>query len=156
LSVVETNLQYFSERQCSVQWRAFLRAYAAEFSMQGAPGDLRLFMSRLGCTMASSYPLRSTASLASLQTEMNRIWQEIDWGWVQLTEKPGYLCIEHHCSPLKEAFGEEALVWSTALLEGWYAQWFKSLSGENGLRLQQYMSNPGEINGVEFRLGRAV
>jgi hypothetical protein len=148
-------MQYFSEKQCSPQWRAFLRAFATEFSLQGEAANLRLLMFRMGNKMAANYPLPHAASLPALQESMNRIWFDMDWGWVDLKEEHGYLSIQHHCSPLKQAFGESTIGWSAAILEGMYSCWFRSIIEDQGLRVQQCITSPNS-DILSFRLERAL
>ncbi|MFZ6723758.1 cellulose biosynthesis protein BcsD [Undibacterium sp. Ji49W] len=131
------NVRYYEEHQCSNQWRAFLAAFAAEFASKGEPKDLRVFMHQLGRTMASGFNVADGSSLQALEACMNRVWSEMNWGWVQLVEEADALVVAHHASPLKVAFGEEALNWSPALLEGMYAQWFETLGMDKSLRLSQ-------------------
>lgn len=131
------NLNYHESQQCSVQWRAFLAAFSAEFASKGEPRDLRAFMYQLGHGMGASFAVTDGSSLPALESCMNRIWAELNWGWVQLIEEPDSLVVAHHASPLKAAFGASALEWTPALLEGIYAQWFETLGMDKSLRLSQ-------------------
>lgn len=131
------NAQYYEAKQCSPQWRAFLAAFATQFASKGDVKDLRNLMHDLGRTMAQQFPLHDGSSLDALQAGMNRVWSEIDWGWVELTEEAEALVVAHHISPLKVAFGAESLGWSPALLEGIYAQWFEKLGMDTSLQLTQ-------------------
>ncbi|MFZ6678241.1 cellulose biosynthesis protein BcsD [Undibacterium sp. Tian12W] len=131
------SIRYYEEQQCSVQWRSFLGAFSAEFASKGEPGDLRAFMHQLGRTMAAGFHVDDGSSLQALEACMNKVWSEMNWGWVELVEEADALVVAHHASPLKVAFGEQALEWSPALLEGVYAQWFDGLGMDKSLRLTQ-------------------
>lgn len=129
--------QYYENQQCSQQWRAFLTAFATQFSAKGDLADLRGLMHELGRTMAKQTPLAGGNTLDALQAEMNRIWQGFNWGWVEIVEEADALVVVHHLAPFKLAFGTQALGWSPALLEGVYAQWFDSLGMDPTLELNQ-------------------
>lgn len=132
-----SNIKYYEAQQCSVQWRAFLQAFSVEFAAKGEVRDLRAFMYQLGRTMGGSFSVMDGSSLPALEACMNRIWAELNWGWVQLVEEPDSLVVAHHASPLKTAFGATALDWAPALLEGVYAQWFEALGMDRSLLLSQ-------------------
>jgi hypothetical protein len=136
-SMLKKNLQYYESQQCSNQWRTFLAAFSAEFASKGEVSDLRAFMYQMGRTMAAAFPALNGSSLQVLEDGINSHWSQIDWGWVELIEQAESLVVEHHASPLKVAFGEDALVWSSALLEGVYAQLFDNLGMDKSLCLTQ-------------------
>ena len=131
------NVSYYEAQQCSLQWKAFLRAFSTEFASKGDVKDLRAFMHQMGRTMAASFSIGDGSSLIALEDGMNRVWSELNWGWVEIGEEVDCLLVVHHASPLKVAFGEDALAWSPALLEGIYSQWFEGLGMDKTLRLTQ-------------------
>lgn len=156
MSVLDENLGYFTQQQCSTQWLVFLRAFADEFGQQIPVAELRVLMSRLGASMAQRLDVPAGNTLSELEESINAIWFEMNWGRVVLVEKPEGLFIEHHVSPLQSAFGAEALAWSPAILEGIYAHWFAAISGNSALQLSQV--EPVKPDGlmIAFRFGRAA
>lgn len=156
MNVLEENLAYFARQQCSMQWRAFLNAFAVEFGQQIPVAELRVLMARLGSSMAQN--LRSPAgnTIAELEDSINAIWLEMNWGRAKLTEKSDGLFIEHHVAPLQAAFGEAALSWSPAILEGIYAHWFSVISANPALQLVQVAAAKPDDYLITFRFGRAV
>ncbi len=151
---LEKNLVYFSQQQCSPQWKVFLEAFSSEFGQQIPVAELRVLMARLGTAMAQSLSTPAGDTISELEDSINAIWFDMDWGWVNLVEKEDGLFIEHHASPLQVAFGEEALAWSTAILEGIYAHWFSVISSGSALQLTQ--SEPAKPYKfvIVFRFGR--
>ncbi len=150
----EGNLDYFTRQQCSVQWRAFLRALSSELGSQIPESELRILMARLGKSMAQSIPAPTGNTLEELKKSINSIWFDMNWGWVNLIERDNGLFIEHHVAPLLDAFGEEAMVWSPAILEGIYAHWFAVISSNPALQLTQIEPmKPGKAL-LRFRFGR--
>jgi len=131
------NAEYYEIQQCSIQWKAFLKAFSVEFASKGDVKDLRAFMHQLGRTMASEFSIGDGSSLLALEAGINKVWLQLNWGWVEIIEEVDSLILAHHASPLKVAFGPEALSWSPALLEGIYAQWFDGLGMDKTLRLSQ-------------------
>ena len=150
----EGSLDYFTKQQCSVQWRAFLGALSSELGAQIPADELRVLMARLGKSMAQSIPAPTGNTIEELTKSINSIWFDINWGWVDLIERDNGLFIEHHVAPLLEAFGEEALIWSPAILEGVYAHWFAEISSNPALQLTQVEPmKPGKVL-LLFRFGR--
>ena len=87
--------------------------------------------------MASEFSIGDGSSLLALEAGMNHVWTLLNWGWAEVIEETDSLVIAHHASPLKVAFGADALEWSPALLEGIYSQWFDGLGMDKALRLTQ-------------------
>lgn len=150
----KNNLDYFAKQHCSVQWRAFLTAFAGELGQQIPVGELRTLMGRLGRSMARSGAMPQGNTMAELEASINQILFDMSWGWVALVEKNDGLYIEHHAAPLQQAFGDEALPWSSAILEGMYAHWFSVISGDPSLKLVQVGFEKPENLLLVFRFGR--
>lgn len=153
---LEENLAYFAKQQCSVQWQVFLGAFAIEFGQQIPVAELRVLMARLGKSMAQSIPAPVGNTIAELEEAINAIWFDMDWGWVKLVEKETGLYVEHHAAPLQGAFGQQALAWSPAILEGMYAHWFSVLGGGSALQLTQVEPAKPDKLLIIFRFGRVV
>lgn len=129
--------QYIETQQISREWQLFLCAFAQEFSEKGDARDLRALMHQLGRRMALLTPVEDGSSLQALEDGVNRVWAEMNWGWVELQEQSDALLIMHYVAPLRHAFGEAAIGWTPALLEGMYAQWLEKLGMDKSLRLVQ-------------------
>ncbi|WP_144113430.1 cellulose biosynthesis protein BcsD [Paraburkholderia sp. BCC1886] len=144
-------LDYLLERQISSQWRGMLSALAAEFEAQIGHDELRQLMYRVGSRFAAAHPLPEVASTVDLAQAVNAYWQQMDWGYVELSDEAESLRIVHYCAPL-QAFGGGALAWTPAFLEGVYQSWLSAL-GAQGLSVAQ-TSDYGPDAALEFRLGR--
>ena len=151
---LEVNLEYFAKQRCSVQWQVFLNAFANEFGQQIPVAELRVLMARLGASMAQGIPAPVGTTIAELEESINSIWFNMDWGWVSLVERDDGLYIEHHLAPLEGAFGEEALSWSPAILEGVYAHWLSILGAGSELRIAQVQPAKLDKLLIVFRFGR--
>ncbi|MDX8378787.1 MAG: cellulose biosynthesis protein BcsD [Gallionella sp.] len=154
LNELDDNINYFARQQCSHQWHLFLSAFANEFGQQIPVAELRVLMARLGESMAREVDTPVGDTLADLEESINSIWFDMDWGWVSLVEEEDGLFIEHHLAPLQGAFGEAALSWSPAILEGMYAHWFSTISSAAALQLTQV--EPAQANQfvIVFRFGK--
>jgi hypothetical protein len=144
-------LDYLLERQMSPQWRGMLCALASEFEAQIGRDELRQLMHRVGSRFAAANPLPACESTTDLARTLNERWQEIDWGYVELADESDSLRIVHYCAPLP-AFGNDALAWTPAFLEGAYQTWLSAL-GAQGLSVAQ-TSEYSDDTALEFRLGR--
>lgn len=129
--------QYIETQQNSREWQLFLHAFAQEFSEKGDVRDLRALMHQLGRRMALLAPVEDGSSLQALENAVNRVWSEMNWGWAELQEQADALLIMHYVAPLRHAFGEAAIGWTPALLEGMYAQWLEKLGMDKSLQLVQ-------------------
>lgn len=156
MSVLESNLEYFVQQQCSDQWQVFLGAFAAEFGQQIPVAELRVLMARLGASMAQSMTVPAGNSISELEASINSIWLNMNWGWVALSEKDDGLYIEHHVSPLLGAFGEAALAWSPAILEGVYGHWLSALGASPELSISQVQPAKADKLLLVFRFGRVA
>lgn len=152
---LDENLAYFARQQCSAQWQVFLKAFAGEFGQQIPVAELRVLMARLGASMAQSIPAPVGNTIAELEESINAIWFDMDWGRVSLDEKEDGLFIEHHLAPLQGAFGEDALAWSPAILEGIYAHWLSVLGADSALQLSQVQPAKPDNLLIVFRFGRS-
>jgi len=144
---------YLLDSQISRQWRGLLAALADEFEAQIGRNELRQLMHRVGSRFADARPLPACDSTAALADALNALWRDTDWGFVELSDERDYLRIVHFCAPLP-AFGERALAWTPAFLEGAYQQWLAAL-GAQGLAIRQ-ASEFGDDAGIEFRLARVA
>ena len=116
--------QRLIDQQCSVQWRGFLQALAAEFAAALPPEDLRALTFRVGVRFSAEHPLPACATLDDLQSSMAAVWDRIGWGGVRLQQTAAQLDIHHDLSPLSAAFGSGHAAWSVGFLEGVYQSWF--------------------------------
>lgn len=151
---LEESLVYFSRQRCSPQWQTFLSAFSTEFGQQIPVAELRVLMSRLGTSMAQTMTAPAGNTIAELAESINSIWFDMDWGWVRLIEKEDGLYIEHHVAPLHGAFGEDALAWSPAILEGIYAHWFSLMGAGTELQISQMQPAKPDNLLIVFRFGR--
>jgi hypothetical protein len=152
LDVMVAITEYLLDRQMSAQWRGVLAALADEFEAQIGREELRQLMHRVGQRFADAQPLPPCGSTAELAEALNVLWQDTDWGFVEIADHAEYLRIVHYCAPLP-AFGRDALKWTPAFLEGAYQYWLSALGAE-GLSVQQ-ASEFDENAAVEFRLIRS-
>lgn len=120
---------YLRSQQVSLQWLPVLRALAAELSENASPEGLRQLFFKVGGRFAEDIASRfeDVQTLDDLCTELNEFWAQLNWGWVSFEETDGFIQITHEAAPLAEAFGDESLVWSVGLLEGFYQNVFTVL-----------------------------
>ncbi|KND57984.1 hypothetical protein BVER_00290 [Candidatus Burkholderia verschuerenii] len=144
---------YLLDRQISRQWRGLLAALAEEFETQIGRVELRQLMHRVGQRFADAQSLPVCNSTAELADALNTLWHDTDWGFVELSDERDYLSIVHYCAPLP-AFGERALAWTPAFLEGAYQHWLSAL-GAQGLAVAQ-AGDVGENGAIAFRLARGA
>jgi hypothetical protein len=144
------SVEYLLQKQCTRQWRGFLGAMSAEFSRQLSVDDLRTLMRKVGVRFAKNMALPACETVEQIRNGANHIWDEMDWGYVDIEEGDGCLRLLHYYAPLRSAFGQGAMIWSAAFLEGVYHQWFISCGAGNELSVRQ--STDEEAGRIEYRL----
>ncbi|VCU70676.1 Cellulose synthase operon protein D [Pigmentiphaga humi] len=148
-------ISYLAARQCSSQWKAFLRSTAGELADKLAPAELSTFMRRVGNRFARELPLPACATLDEIQLAMSETWTRLDWGWVEISDENDHLGLCHYCSPLAVALGSESLAWGASFLEGVYQQWFEQLGASARLRVS-LIAGAVEPSTIQLRLGAPV
>lgn len=134
---IMTPNEYIGFQQNSRKWQAFLYSMARELEGNMNQDQLVQFMRGVGERMAEGFPDEGLDSLNDVETMLNDGWKESDWGWVQITDEQNIVNIEHYYAPLKENFGETALPWSAALLEGFYSKVFHQLGAGLEMAVRQ-------------------
>ncbi|RQR49243.1 cellulose synthase [Burkholderia sp. Bp9126] len=140
-------------QQFSLQWHGLLRALAAEFEAQLDHNDLRKLMFRIGERFAVEHPLSACESIRELAETLNARWAAIQWGYVELAAEPDYMRMTHYGAPLR-SFGNTALSWTSAFLQGTYQAWFDAM-GATDLTVTQ-VDVPVDDLAIEFRLMRLI
>ena len=129
---------YFRSQQVSLQWLPVLRALALELSSTFDAASLRQILFKVGERFAKDVEERfqEVQSLAELQESLNEFWAQLNWGWVQFAEVKGAIEIEHQALPLAEALGDDSLVWSVGLMEGFYQTVFSVLGAGDSMKVR--------------------
>lgn len=145
-------LAHFQQLQCSAQWRVFLSVMAEQLVGVVGEDELRALMFRIGRGMAKKLELPDATSISDLAGVMNNHWEAMQFGWMELIDGGKHLEIQHHCSPLISAFGEDGKTWCYALLEGAYAEWFKEAGAGDELVLRFVALDENLAQTMNFRL----
>jgi hypothetical protein len=145
--------QYLEDVQCSTQWRAFLAALAAELAADAGEDELCVLMRRLGARMVAGWPAFACDNLDDLQREVNAIWRDMNWGWVEIHDLGDHIELSHFASPLRAAFGDAAMSWVPALLEGAYNDLFGRLGADATLVLRQLPAAADDGGDLQFYFG---
>jgi hypothetical protein len=152
MSDIEQSLHYFQSRSASAQWTGFLRALATELEQHMPVEELRAFFFMVGTRMAENDPPPTGSNLADLESAANSYFAKLDWGWVKVRDLHSSLEFMHSCAPLRQAFGEQALAWTSGLLEGLYSSWLKKIGAGGELELHQIGGVEGPVDTFRFRL----
>ena len=146
------SLQYLMARTRSPEWLDFLRVLADELNEQMSAEELRAFFYVLGRRLADDAPIGEVESLEELEQAANAFMQQQGWGWVSIRDVHTSLELVHSCSPLRAAFGDAAMDWSPALLEGVYSVWMRQMGAGDELELRQIGDAEGARDTLRFRL----
>lgn len=147
--------QYLLSRDAGPQWTVFLGVLADELNAQMPASELRAFFRALGQRLGVRMPLDAADSLRAMEASINTRLGQIGWGWVAIADAGKHLEITHGCAPVKQAFGEVALPWAGALLEGLHARWLSQLGAGTELELRETGTAEAPFEIFRFRLARA-
>jgi hypothetical protein len=148
-------IDYRIQRQSARQWRSLLAATAQGLFTQSEIKNPRALMHGIGVQFGTQTALLPCETLSDLQSAMCSVWQDMDWGRVELEENSGTLRITHHSSTngnlRDDAFGNETPLWVTSFLEGTYQKWLAAMGANDSLRVRQ-MSETDEFGSTEYQL----
>lgn len=149
---LESSLKYFSGQQVSTQWQGFLKALSDELRQQMPAEEIESLMYVLGRRMANDIRPDVGGTLEQMQAAINDVWAAMNWGWVNVKDVQTSLEIVHCCAPFRAAFGDDALQWAGALLEGIYSLWFEEIGAGDDLVLRQIDMEAGSVDSYRYRL----
>jgi predicted hydrocarbon binding protein len=142
---------YVKAQKINPQWAKVLRAMASEMSSVSEVPDLRDFFYRIGEQFAATTgeTFAGVETLDDLESSLNSFWVDMTWGWVELVEDDEGINIAHQCSPLAQAFGEDALSWSVGFLEGFYHTLFTEFGASDDMVMNCVSAS---LDGMDIRL----
>lgn len=152
VDVEQASLNYFLSRPVDRRWAGILGALAGELTAQMPVAEVRGFFAVLGRRWARAMPLPAIADLKGFEAAANTVLAAADWGWVRVRDLGSSVELQHSCSPLRAAFGGEAMGWASGLLEGLYSEWLREQGAESGLVLRQVDQAEGAADTLRFRL----
>lgn len=151
---VQSSLNYYAQRNCAEQWRVFLSEFVSEFYDQ-VDGDLaESFLQRVGTRLAQALPVPPCNSLEEAAAAINRILDQIQWGWVEVHEAGSHLRIVHGAYPIVPMYQNAPESWLLPVLEGAYTEWFRALGGPGDLRARATGRPESPFFPIEFLYGR--
>jgi hypothetical protein len=144
---------YFRSQQVPLQWSPVLHSLAQELAANADTEALHHLFFNVGSRFASNmqYQFEGIQTLTALTEALNDLWNRTSWGFVALTETKGAIDIVHRYAPLAEAFGDEMLVWSIGLLEGFYQTVFRSF-GASEKMLARFVPEQSDALNIHLRL----
>ena len=150
-------IDYRIQRQSARLWRSLIAATANGLCKQFELKNPRAVMHTIGLQFGTQTSLPACETLSDLQIAMCSVWQDMDWGWVELEDTDGVLRIIHHSSTtgnlLNTSFGIETPLWVTGFLEGTYQKWLGAMGANESLRVRQ-VSATDEFGSTEYQLSR--
>ena len=151
---VQTSLNYYAQRNCSVQWRAFLSEMIGEFYDQVDAEFAANFLHRVGTRMAQAVPVPPAGSLEEVEAALNRILDQMDWGWAEIRDAGNHIRIVHGAYPIVPMYQNAPEGWLVPVLEGAYTEWFRGLGGQADLRAKAVGRPESPFFPIELSYGR--
>ena len=154
MSTMQVNLDYFTQRHCSTQWRLFVSELVREFHTQVDRDLASGFFRQVGRRMAAALPLGPCDTLEAVEQALNRVLGDMDWGWVRVREGERALELTHGAYPVVP-IGEHGIdAWLVPLLEGAYTEWLTGLGGDPAFTAQCYEMPRAPVEAIRLRYGR--
>jgi len=132
---------YIANMQLSSQWGPFLFSLTHEMESQLDQKTLRSLMFNTGDRMGRDFPEPPDHSLESIESLINDVWNECNWGWVKLVDGGDCIRIEHYFSPLYTTFASNSASWAGEMLRGFYSAVFEQLGAGNELHVRRTKSD---------------
>ena len=129
--VNDAELRYLAARQFSPQWRAVLLAMTDELYENFSAEEAWGFYRQIGLRVSREVALPPVKTLDELETALNAVLAELDWGFVALSLADSAIAIRHRAYPgmrLDNPSGHWRRAFA-ALLEGVYTVWLQSQGG---------------------------
>lgn len=127
----QQSLRYYTRRHCARQWVHFLASMFAEFDERVDRGEAERFLEVLGARMGRMMPLPPSDNLEQLETDINAMLEDIDWGWARIAETDHFLEITHGAYPVVPQNDSQGS-WIAPVLEGLYGEWLSEQGGDRG------------------------
>ncbi|MGE6331971.1 cellulose biosynthesis protein BcsD [Stenotrophomonas sp. NPDC077659] len=138
-------LDHYRLQACSLQWRGFILAMAAEFAEALPDADVARLMARIGERFARDHRLPVVDTLAELESAANAVWASLSWGVVTLREGSTEVRVEHLAAPLTALLAHHA-GWNTSFLEGVYRVWFREAGMLPSLDLEPGQGSSADVS----------
>ncbi|WP_376768805.1 cellulose biosynthesis protein BcsD [Novosphingobium chloroacetimidivorans] len=113
---------------------------------------LKNFYHAVGRRMASAVPLDGVNDLHHLTSELNALWTKTGWGKAEIRLEPDSIVVRHSSPPQSPSPGcrDAWLDMVSAVLEGAYDSWFRSLGSGPALHTRAMWNG----DGIELRHSR--
>lgn len=151
-NIAQRALDYHTKQQCSSQWSCFLSVFFGELVASAGEEDGSAFLRHIGSRMAAELPLADHQTLEAMEADINRRWQDMNWGEVALAAEGKSIRITHYAYPAPVGANETSISRNavSAVLEGVYRGWLEAQGGEAGVPLQRVTASS---HALEFVYG---
>lgn len=149
--ILAGNLAYYGDRHNNRQWRQLFSILVDEMYQSAGATDACHFLRHVGSRLAAAHPLDEQSTLQALETTLNGVLGELDWGWVRLNVDNRSIRIVHGAYPGIQETADHWRQAVAALLEGMYQDWFQAQNQE--VRLQVKCTDDSQSGALVFRCG---
>lgn len=121
---------------------------AAEIWSTATPAQAHNFYLAVGRKLAAAEPMEDAADLTLLATRVNKLWSALDWGHVIFCMEEEGIAIRHQGLP-PALDGDVEGLWAeiiSAVLEGAYDSWFRTLGSGAALMTRRVDFNGGTLD----------
>ena len=120
---------------------------ASEVWATASPDQARGFYLAIGRRLAALEPIEQVADLSILGDRLNRLWGAFEWGQVRLHMDDDGIIIRHEGLP-HALDGDVEGLWPelvSAVLEGAYDSWFRTLGSGDALQTRRIDQGCGTL-----------
>lgn len=123
-------------------WPKVLDLLIDELIQAAGEAEAQPFLQRVGLRLADDLPLGQPATLAALESEVNRRLAQLSWGWCSIRDAGRHLIIEHGDYPLMGSgdigeAGRLRLLGLSWILGSLYQGWLGAQGGQATVSYQR-------------------
>ncbi|MCX0498537.1 cellulose biosynthesis protein BcsD [Erwinia billingiae] len=133
----DRTLHYYRQQQYQPGWFDLLSVMINGMLRNAGERESHAFLQQMGDTLAARYPLGAANTVADLESQINAVLAQFNWGFVDVQPRESSMVISHMALPPGD--GQiEARQWRQALgavLLGLYARWLHDQGGNQAVPL---------------------
>lgn len=135
--LTQRTLNYYRQQQYQPGWFDLLSVMINGMLRNAGEREGHAFLQQMGETLAIRYPLGAPQTVRDLETQINAVLAQFNWGFVDVQPSENAMVISHMALPPGDG-QMDARQWRQALgavLAGLYARWLRDQGGNSAVSL---------------------
>ena len=144
-------LSYFQRQQTPAGWFDLLSVMVDGMVRNVGEAESQPFLRQMGASLAERFPLPASQTIGELETNINALLAEFNWGYIDIDASDTAIRIVHTALPVPPEEAKQ-MAWNhafSAVLEGLYARWLREQGGKSHVSLWREASPSATV--IHFR-----